>query len=129
VDLELSKLFLGAIIGLVIGAFARPLQHWAFRLFYRPRLQIPFNNDDPSHIVPTIDTSGTRLIYLRVAIRNVGNEAAKNVRELVTGLTLQTRQQRNFLFQSEVLDVLFALTHATSATFRHKPFDPQTSVD
>jgi hypothetical protein len=95
---------IGTIGAVVMAVFSEPIRIW----FFRPKLKIA--NEAPGSIVETVDNQGSGLTYVRVAIWNDGNRAAKNVRVLVTDLTLQTARKADTEFDSEVLELGFALT-------------------
>ena len=95
---------IGTIGAVVMAVFSDPIRIW----FFRPKLRIAY--EGPGSIVRTVDDHGNNLTYVRVAIWNDGNRNAKNVRVLVTDLTLQTVGKADIEFDSEVLELGFALS-------------------
>src|SRR5262245_36528938 len=87
--------------GWIVGVFNKTVQEWVHSLFYRPKLSV-------AYIVPSRDSAGRKLETVRVKVRNHGNVTAKNVRVQITGIILQTVEERNAVFDTDVLDLTFS---------------------
>jgi hypothetical protein len=115
VNLAVAIGTIGAVIMAVLG---EPIRNRIFR----PKLKITFDNVGEGYRVQTKDTSSGRpLQYLRIAIENRGAVIAKNVRLLVTRVILVTPNESDRVFESEVLPLRFAFSHAVAEDIPRGP--------